>query len=151
MEIQIELWNRLGLEGHRFARSVPADFSAAALAATAAPAAVAANVAADTAGLSKLIFGGSLSVRGVLVSTSPEVGASEMSSSSVKSSGVPPRGSGLTAGGTENTCVSLARSRCSRRRRGKCRAAARFRKQRIRRIELPAQRHRLLPYLALAA
>ena len=87
-----------------------ADLSAAALAATApaaAPAAVAAKVAADTGGLSKLIFGGSLAERGVLASTAPEVGESEISSSSVNSSGASARGSGWVSGGTEDTCVSL--------------------------------------------
>ena len=96
VEIQIKLWNRLGVEGHRFANR-PGRFLGRG-----------SRGDRGARGLSKLIFGGSLSERDVLTSTTSEVGASEMSSSSVKSSGVPLRGSGLTSGGTENTCVSLA-------------------------------------------
>ena len=43
---------------------------------------------------------------GVLGSATPEVGESEMSSSRLKSSAEAVRGSGLSSGGTEKTCVS---------------------------------------------
>src|SRR5439155_16075687 len=88
-------------------------FSAALLASAAAPIAAALPIAASfTASLAlrlDLAISCSAPARmaaGVLGSATPELGESEMSSSRLKSSAEAVRGSGLSSGGTEQTCVS---------------------------------------------